>query len=52
MYSYKFQDLATEAIDKLADSTTSNFKPEAKAVVNDAPTGSIFQRMKKQRGLK
>jgi len=50
--SGKFQDLATEAIDKIAQATTSDFKPEAKAVATEAPQGSIFQRMKAARGLK
>lgn len=49
--SGKFEALATEAIETLAKTTTSSFKPAAKAKVGNAPQGSIFHRLKKERGL-
>jgi len=44
--SQKFEELASEAIDMLAKNTVSNFKPAARAGVEEAPKGSIFQQMK------
>jgi ATP-dependent protease ClpP protease subunit len=46
-----FEEIASEAIDALASSTVSNFKPAAKAVVEPVQTGSIFQKLKNSRGL-
>ena len=48
----KFEEVATEAIDAIATSTVSNFKPSAKVVAEEKSTGSIFERMKAKRGLK
>jgi len=46
----EFEQTATDAIESIAKNTTSSFT--AKAVGEDTPvTGSIFQRMKKERGL-
>ena len=48
----KFENIATEAIDTLANNTVSTFKPAAKAV--SAPSGvkgSIFSQLKQKRGL-
>jgi ATP-dependent protease ClpP protease subunit len=47
----KFEEVATEAIDALASATTSNFKPEARTGEIKSPKGSIFNQMKKKRGL-
>jgi hypothetical protein len=44
--STQFEEIATEAIKMLAQNTTSNFKASAKAVVGEAPKGSIFQQAK------
>lgn len=44
--SQKFEELASEAIDMLAKNTVSNFKPAARAGVEETPKGSIFQQMK------
>ena len=49
--SGKFEDMAAEAIDKLASTTTSNFSPNAKAKAEVSKGGSIFQNLKKRRGL-
>jgi ATP-dependent protease ClpP protease subunit/FtsZ-binding cell division protein ZapB len=50
--SSEFEKLATEAIDALANNTTSNFVASAKNRVEAAPTGSIFEQMKKKAGVK
>ena len=47
-----FEGLASEAIEALADSTVSNFKPAAKATAMKSTGKSIFQTMKQKRGLK
>ena len=48
----KFENIATEAIDTLANNTVSTFKPAAKAVsAPSAPKGSIFSQLKAKRGL-
>ena len=48
----KFEAVATEAIDTLANNTVSTFKPAAKAVsAPSAPAGSIFAQLKNKRGL-
>lgn len=48
----KFENIATEAIDTLANNTVSTFKPAAKAVsAPSAPKGSIFAQLKSKRGL-
>jgi ATP-dependent protease ClpP protease subunit len=41
--SNKFEEVATEAIKMIAQNTSSNFKPAAKATVGEEPKGSIFQ---------
>lgn len=50
--SSEFEELATKAIDALATNTTSNFVASARQKVDAAPTGSIFEQMKKKAGLK
>ena len=50
----EFENLAAEAIDTLAGSTSSSFKPEARVAKVEVviPGGSsIFQKLKKKRGL-
>jgi len=48
----KFEDVATEAIEALAKASSSTFKPEAREVAEKKESsGSIFQTMKKKRGL-
>tara|TARA_R110000782_G_scaffold270186_1_gene369835 strand:- start:655 stop:2751 length:2097 start_codon:yes stop_codon:yes gene_type:complete len=46
-----FEQIASEAIDALASSTVSNFKPSARVVAETAKTGSIFQNLKIKAGL-
>ena len=48
----KFENIATEAIDTLANNTVSTFKPEARVTSTpSASTGSIFSQLKTKRGL-
>ena len=48
----KFESVATEAIDTLANNTVSTFKPAAKAVsAPSVQSGSIFSQLKAKRGL-
>ena len=47
----KFEETAAQAIDTIASSMQSNFSPEAKASSGIQAKGSIFQQLKKQRGL-
>lgn len=47
----KFEDKAGETLEVLAGKTVSNFKPKAKVVIGSSPKGSIFQNLKKKRGL-
>lgn len=42
------EELMVKAIDAIASSTVSGFKPDARAKVPTAPTGSIFDQMKKK----
>jgi ATP-dependent protease ClpP protease subunit len=46
-----FEELAAQAIDTLANNTTSNFKPQAKASVSPVATGSIFKQAMQKAGL-
>lgn len=39
----QFEEIATEAIHMIAKNTTSNFKPAARASVEETPKGSIFK---------
>jgi ATP-dependent protease ClpP protease subunit len=48
----KFENIATEAIDTLANNTVSTFKPEARVTSTpSASKGSIFSQLKTKRGL-
>lgn len=48
----KFENIATEAIDTLANNTVSTFKPEARvASTPSTAKGSIFSQLKTKRGL-
>lgn len=39
----RFEQVATEAIQAIADNTSSSFKPDALHVAGEAPSGSIFR---------
>ena len=48
----KFENIATEAIDTLANNTVSTFKPEARVTSTPSTSkGSIFSQLKTKRGL-
>lgn len=48
----KFEEKAAEAIDVIANNTSSTFKPAARAVVEaKSPQGSIFQQARQKAGL-
>lgn len=49
----EFETTATEAIQTIAENTTSNFKPKAKAAPLATPSqeGTIMERMMRERGL-
>lgn len=47
----EFETLATEAIDALAQNTTSSFSPVSRKASATPPSGSIFKRAKQARGL-
>lgn len=47
----KFEALATKAIDQIASNVSSSFKPDARAAAEIVSGGSIFKRLKEERGL-
>lgn len=49
--SAKFEEVAAKAIDTIASSTQSGFKPEAKIIAKNSSKGSIFQQVMQKRGL-
>jgi len=47
----EFEEIATAAIEAIGKNVSTDFKPEAKAIAGKKATGSIFQQIKKERGL-